>query len=115
MTHCHHLASHFGDARSLSSHAQKFIEFEDALEQEKKELQTQVEHYEFQTRQLELKAKNYADQSKQVVGAASDHVVPRLVPAREGWGRERERGQQPCFHRDSLNHAFMPVPRQVCL
>ncbi|XP_053413813.1 C-Jun-amino-terminal kinase-interacting protein 3 isoform X8 [Nycticebus coucang] len=41
---------------------EKFIEFEDALEQEKKELQTQVEHYEFQTRQLELKAKNYADQ-----------------------------------------------------
>ncbi|OBS76452.1 hypothetical protein A6R68_17112 [Neotoma lepida] len=40
----------------------KFIEFEDALEQEKKELQIQVEHYEFQTRQLELKAKNYADQ-----------------------------------------------------
>ncbi|KAB0401452.1 hypothetical protein E2I00_009236, partial [Balaenoptera physalus] len=40
----------------------KFIEFEDALEQEKKELQTQVEHYDFQTRQLELKAKNYADQ-----------------------------------------------------
>uniref|UniRef100_A0A673VLN4 Mitogen-activated protein kinase 8 interacting protein 3 n=1 Tax=Suricata suricatta TaxID=37032 RepID=A0A673VLN4_SURSU len=40
----------------------KFIEFEDALEQEKKELQVQVEHYEFQTRQLELKAKNYADQ-----------------------------------------------------
>ncbi|XP_078200358.1 C-Jun-amino-terminal kinase-interacting protein 3 isoform X15 [Callithrix jacchus] len=41
---------------------EKFIEFEDALEQEKKELQIQVEHYEFQTRQLELKAKNYADQ-----------------------------------------------------
>ena len=34
------------------------------MEQEKKELQIQVEHYEFQTRQLELKAKNYADQSK---------------------------------------------------
>ena len=34
------------------------------MEQEKKELQVQVEHYEFQTRQLELKAKNYADQSK---------------------------------------------------
>ncbi|XP_053784158.1 C-Jun-amino-terminal kinase-interacting protein 3 isoform X11 [Desmodus rotundus] len=42
---------------------EKFIEFEDALEQEKKELQIQVEHYEFQTRQLELKAKNYADQT----------------------------------------------------
>ncbi|XP_051825399.1 C-Jun-amino-terminal kinase-interacting protein 3 isoform X12 [Antechinus flavipes] len=41
---------------------EKFIEFEDALEQEKKDLQIQVEHYEFQTRQLELKAKNYADQ-----------------------------------------------------
>ncbi|KAM5227326.1 C-Jun-amino-terminal kinase-interacting protein 3 [Ctenodactylus gundi] len=41
---------------------EKFIEFEDALEQEKKELQIQVEHYEFQTRQLELKAKSYADQ-----------------------------------------------------
>ncbi|XP_036681626.1 C-Jun-amino-terminal kinase-interacting protein 3 isoform X4 [Balaenoptera musculus] len=41
---------------------EKFIEFEDSLEQEKKELQTQVEHYDFQTRQLELKAKNYADQ-----------------------------------------------------
>lgn len=47
-----------------SSCVQKFIEFEDALEQEKKELQIQVEHCEFQTRQLELKAKNYADQSK---------------------------------------------------
>uniref|UniRef100_A0A452VAA4 Mitogen-activated protein kinase 8 interacting protein 3 n=1 Tax=Ursus maritimus TaxID=29073 RepID=A0A452VAA4_URSMA len=45
-----------------SSRVQKFIEFEDALEQEKKELQIQVEHCEFQTRQLELKAKNYADQ-----------------------------------------------------
>ncbi|XP_050836059.1 C-Jun-amino-terminal kinase-interacting protein 3 isoform X12 [Serinus canaria] len=41
---------------------EKFIEFEDALEQEKKELQIQVEHLEFQTRQLELKTKNYADQ-----------------------------------------------------
>uniref|UniRef100_A0A8C9G1U4 Mitogen-activated protein kinase 8 interacting protein 3 n=1 Tax=Pavo cristatus TaxID=9049 RepID=A0A8C9G1U4_PAVCR len=44
------------------SSATKFIEFEDALEQEKKELQIQVEHLEFQTRQLELKTKNYADQ-----------------------------------------------------
>ncbi|XP_010849622.1 PREDICTED: C-Jun-amino-terminal kinase-interacting protein 3, partial [Bison bison bison] len=46
----------------VSDSSAKFIEFEDALEQEKKELQIQVEHYEFQTRQLELKAKNYADQ-----------------------------------------------------
>ncbi|XP_028904782.1 C-Jun-amino-terminal kinase-interacting protein 3 isoform X1 [Ornithorhynchus anatinus] len=41
---------------------EKFIEFEDALEQEKKDLQIQVDHLDLQTRQLELKAKNYADQ-----------------------------------------------------
>uniref|UniRef100_A0A2I3G909 Sperm associated antigen 9 n=1 Tax=Nomascus leucogenys TaxID=61853 RepID=A0A2I3G909_NOMLE len=41
---------------------QKFIEFEDSQEQEKKDLQTRVESLESQTRQLELKAKNYADQ-----------------------------------------------------
>ncbi|XP_040295244.1 C-Jun-amino-terminal kinase-interacting protein 3 isoform X6 [Bufo bufo] len=41
---------------------EKFIEFEDALEQEKKDLQCQVESLEFQSRQLELKTKNYADQ-----------------------------------------------------
>uniref|UniRef100_A0A8C0V9X4 Sperm associated antigen 9 n=1 Tax=Cyanistes caeruleus TaxID=156563 RepID=A0A8C0V9X4_CYACU len=40
----------------------KFIEFEDSQEQEKKDLQTRVEALESQTRQLELKAKNYADQ-----------------------------------------------------
>ncbi|NXI23372.1 JIP4 protein, partial [Sterrhoptilus dennistouni] len=39
-----------------------FIEFEDSQEQEKKDLQTRVEALESQTRQLELKAKNYADQ-----------------------------------------------------
>ncbi|CAJ0957571.1 unnamed protein product [Ranitomeya imitator] len=43
--------------------ANKFIEFEDALEQEKKDLQYQVESLEFQARQQELKTKNYADQS----------------------------------------------------
>ncbi|KAM8961188.1 C-Jun-amino-terminal kinase-interacting protein 3 isoform 2-T2 [Pelodytes ibericus] len=41
---------------------EKFIEFEDALEQDKKDLQYQVESLEFQSRQLELKTKNYADQ-----------------------------------------------------
>ncbi|KAJ6660313.1 hypothetical protein lerEdw1_017736 [Lerista edwardsae] len=42
--------------------ARKFIEFEDSQEQEKKDLQVRVEALESQTRQLELKAKNYADQ-----------------------------------------------------
>ncbi|XP_015671190.1 C-Jun-amino-terminal kinase-interacting protein 4 isoform X2 [Protobothrops mucrosquamatus] len=41
---------------------EKFIEFEDSQEQEKKEIQIRVEALESQTRQLELKAKNYADQ-----------------------------------------------------
>uniref|UniRef100_A0A8C9NQ79 Sperm associated antigen 9 n=1 Tax=Serinus canaria TaxID=9135 RepID=A0A8C9NQ79_SERCA len=50
---------------SVCAHSQetsKFIEFEDSQEQEKKDLQTRVEALESQTRQLELKAKNYADQ-----------------------------------------------------
>ncbi|XP_076853246.1 C-Jun-amino-terminal kinase-interacting protein 3 isoform X4 [Brachyhypopomus gauderio] len=41
---------------------EKFIEFEDALEAEKKELQTQVDFLELQGKQQELKTKNYADQ-----------------------------------------------------
>ncbi|XP_037544444.1 C-Jun-amino-terminal kinase-interacting protein 3 [Nematolebias whitei] len=41
---------------------EKFIEFEDMLEAEKKELQIQVEVLELQGKQLELKAKNYSDQ-----------------------------------------------------
>ncbi|XP_069503083.1 C-Jun-amino-terminal kinase-interacting protein 3 isoform X4 [Ambystoma mexicanum] len=41
---------------------EKFIEFEDALEQEKKDLQILVENLELQSRQLELKTKNYVDQ-----------------------------------------------------
>lgn len=45
---------------------QKFIEFEDTLEAEKKELQIQVEVLELQGKQLELKAKNYSDQSEWV-------------------------------------------------
>lgn len=47
-----------------SGSLQKFIEFEDALEAEKKDLQRQVEGLELQGKQLELKAKNYADQSE---------------------------------------------------
>ncbi|KAJ8250974.1 hypothetical protein GJAV_G00215750 [Gymnothorax javanicus] len=41
---------------------EKFIEYEDVLEAEKKDLQTQVENLELQGKQLELKTKNYADQ-----------------------------------------------------
>ncbi|XP_075879904.1 C-Jun-amino-terminal kinase-interacting protein 3 isoform X4 [Nelusetta ayraudi] len=41
---------------------EKFIEFEDALEAEKKDLQVQVDFLELQGKQLELKMKNYSDQ-----------------------------------------------------
>ncbi|XP_072548943.1 C-Jun-amino-terminal kinase-interacting protein 3 isoform X12 [Salminus brasiliensis] len=41
---------------------EKFIEFEDSLEAEKKDLQSQVDFLELQGKQLELKTKNYADQ-----------------------------------------------------
>ena len=43
---------------------QKFIEFEDTLEAEKKDLQIQVDFLELQGKQLELKTKNYSDQSE---------------------------------------------------
>lgn len=43
---------------------QKFIEFEDSQEQEKKDLQNHLESLGSHSRQLELKIKNYADQSK---------------------------------------------------
>lgn len=43
---------------------QKFIEFEDAHEQDKKDLQSHVDRMESHSRQLELKIKNYVDQSK---------------------------------------------------
>lgn len=43
---------------------QKFIEFEDALEAEKKDLQVQVDFLELQGKQQELKMKNYSDQSE---------------------------------------------------
>lgn len=42
------------------------MEFEDSLEQEKKDLQKNVEKMGSQSRQLELKVKNYVDQSKSI-------------------------------------------------
>ncbi|XP_043944892.1 C-Jun-amino-terminal kinase-interacting protein 3 [Protopterus annectens] len=57
------LLTQYEREKSLRKQAEeKFIEFEDVLEQEKKDLQAQVEAMELQARQLELKAKNYADQ-----------------------------------------------------
>ncbi|XP_049602164.1 C-Jun-amino-terminal kinase-interacting protein 3 isoform X5 [Syngnathus scovelli] len=51
---------------------EKFIEFEDELEEDKKELQVQVEFLELQGKQLELKSKNYADQITRLEERESD-------------------------------------------
>ncbi|CAL8310286.1 unnamed protein product, partial [Arctogadus glacialis] len=51
---------------------QKFIEFEDALEAEKKDLQVQVEVLELTGKQLELKTKNYSDQITRLEERESD-------------------------------------------
>ncbi|KAM4664615.1 C-Jun-amino-terminal kinase-interacting protein 4 isoform 2-T2 [Discoglossus pictus] len=57
------LITQYEREKALRKHAEeKFIEFEDSQEQDKKDLQIRVENLESQTRQLELKAKNYADQ-----------------------------------------------------
>uniref|UniRef100_A0A673ICM8 C-Jun-amino-terminal kinase-interacting protein 4 n=1 Tax=Sinocyclocheilus rhinocerous TaxID=307959 RepID=A0A673ICM8_9TELE len=46
------------------SKEERYIEYEDSQEQDKKDLQNRVQMLEAQTRQMELKTKNYADQSK---------------------------------------------------
>ncbi|XP_026058974.1 C-Jun-amino-terminal kinase-interacting protein 3 isoform X6 [Carassius auratus] len=51
---------------------EKFIEYEDVLEADKKELQSMLETLELQTKQLELKAKNYADQISRLEDRESD-------------------------------------------
>ncbi|XP_067332275.1 C-Jun-amino-terminal kinase-interacting protein 3 isoform X6 [Channa argus] len=51
---------------------EKFIEFEDALEAEKKELQMQLDFLELQGKQLELKTKNYSDQITRLEERESD-------------------------------------------
>ncbi|XP_061566880.1 C-Jun-amino-terminal kinase-interacting protein 3 isoform X5 [Cololabis saira] len=51
---------------------EKFIEFEDSLEAEKKDLQVQVEFLELQGKQLELKTKNYSDQIARLEERESD-------------------------------------------
>ncbi|KAM3863459.1 sperm associated antigen 9a [Diretmus argenteus] len=57
------LITQYEREKALRKHAEeKFIEFEDTQEQEKKDLQNHVDRMESHSRQLELKIKNYADQ-----------------------------------------------------
>lgn len=65
---------------------QKFMEFEDALEAEKKELQLQVDVLELQGKQLEHRTKSYADQSEcdaqlaWLTAAWGSSVILKIVP-----------------------------------
>ncbi|XP_028841851.1 sperm associated antigen 9a isoform X3 [Denticeps clupeoides] len=57
------LITQYEREKALRKHAEeKFIEFEDSQEQEKKDLQNHVERMGSYSRQLELKIKNYVDQ-----------------------------------------------------
>ncbi|MCI4385140.1 hypothetical protein PGIGA_G00046960 [Pangasianodon gigas] len=57
------LITQYEREKALRKHAEeKFIEFEDSQEQEKKDLQNHVERMNSHSRQLELKLKNFADQ-----------------------------------------------------
>ncbi|KAK9534945.1 hypothetical protein VZT92_007358 [Zoarces viviparus] len=57
------LITQYEREKALRKHAEeKFIEFEDTHEQDKKDLQNHVDRKESHSRQLELKIKNYADQ-----------------------------------------------------
>ncbi|XP_074552376.1 sperm associated antigen 9a isoform X2 [Halichoeres trimaculatus] len=57
------LITQYEREKALRKHAEeKFIEFEDTHEQDKKDLQSHVDRMESHSRQLELKIRNYADQ-----------------------------------------------------
>uniref|UniRef100_A0A673MRU3 C-Jun-amino-terminal kinase-interacting protein 4 n=1 Tax=Sinocyclocheilus rhinocerous TaxID=307959 RepID=A0A673MRU3_9TELE len=57
------LITQYEREKALRKHTEeKFIEFEDSQEQEKKDLQNHLESLASHSRQLELKIKNYADQ-----------------------------------------------------
>uniref|UniRef100_A0A4W5R1P2 C-Jun-amino-terminal kinase-interacting protein 4 n=1 Tax=Hucho hucho TaxID=62062 RepID=A0A4W5R1P2_9TELE len=57
------LITQYEREKALRKHAEeKFMEFEDSQEQEKKDLQNHVGRMDSHSRQLELKIKNYADQ-----------------------------------------------------
>ncbi|KAM8823873.1 C-Jun-amino-terminal kinase-interacting protein 3 [Synchiropus picturatus] len=67
------LITQYEREKSLRKQAEeKFIEFEDSLEAEKKDLQMQVEFLELQGKQLELKSKNYSDQITRLEERESD-------------------------------------------
>ncbi|KTG07170.1 hypothetical protein cypCar_00025167 [Cyprinus carpio] len=69
------LITQYEREKALRKHAEeKFIEFEDSQEQEKKDLQNHLESLSSHSRQLELKIKNYADQKLQMIHNYMEHV-----------------------------------------
>uniref|UniRef100_A0A4W5RJH5 C-Jun-amino-terminal kinase-interacting protein 4 n=1 Tax=Hucho hucho TaxID=62062 RepID=A0A4W5RJH5_9TELE len=97
------LITQYEREKALRKHAEeKFMEFEDSQEQEKKDLQNHVGRMESHSRQLELKIKNYADQKVK----------------RE---REEKRGNSSylyCFHKNKIFqmiHNYMEHVELTCL
>uniref|UniRef100_A0A4W3JLU6 C-Jun-amino-terminal kinase-interacting protein 4 n=1 Tax=Callorhinchus milii TaxID=7868 RepID=A0A4W3JLU6_CALMI len=98
------LITQYEREKALRKHAEeKFIEFEDSQEQEKKDLQVRVEVLESQTRQLELKAKNYADQ----IGRLEE----RESELKKEYNALHQRHTEVCFRQsnpDELSDASQP-------
>ncbi|KAH0631861.1 hypothetical protein JD844_019744 [Phrynosoma platyrhinos] len=90
----------------------KFIEFEDALEQEKKELQIQVEHLEFQTRQLELKAKNYSDQMF-MIQTYVEHIERSKLQQVAAGNSQNDSGLPGRSHRQSWRKSVKRRPNSL--
>uniref|UniRef100_A0A8D3DHP8 C-Jun-amino-terminal kinase-interacting protein 3 n=1 Tax=Scophthalmus maximus TaxID=52904 RepID=A0A8D3DHP8_SCOMX len=89
---------------------EKFIEFEDALEAEKKDLQVQVEFLELQGKQLELKTKNYSDQITRLEERESDMKKEyNALHQRHTEVRENAPPQQTFILSSQIHQTHMPV------
>uniref|UniRef100_A0A674D193 C-Jun-amino-terminal kinase-interacting protein 4 n=1 Tax=Salmo trutta TaxID=8032 RepID=A0A674D193_SALTR len=105
------LITQYEREKALRKHAEeKFMEFEDSQEQEKKDLQNHVGRMESHSRQLELKIKNYADQIGRMEERESElkkefnslhqrHTEVKREREREG--EKRELFQSVLFNEDS--------------
>uniref|UniRef100_A0A8D3BL21 C-Jun-amino-terminal kinase-interacting protein 3 n=1 Tax=Scophthalmus maximus TaxID=52904 RepID=A0A8D3BL21_SCOMX len=93
---------------------EKFIEFEDALEAEKKDLQVQVEFLELQGKQLELKTKNYSDQITRLEERESDMKKEyNALHQRHTEVRENAPPQQTFILSSQIHQTHMPVSDSV--
>uniref|UniRef100_A0A4W5RS48 C-Jun-amino-terminal kinase-interacting protein 4 n=1 Tax=Hucho hucho TaxID=62062 RepID=A0A4W5RS48_9TELE len=115
------LITQYEREKALRKHAEeKFMEFEDSQEQEKKDLQNHVGRMESHSRQLELKIKNYADQIGRMEERESElkKEFNSLHQRHTEVKREREekRGNSSylyCFHKNKIFQ--VPKVELTCL